>query len=133
MDLPKIDLRALQPAQRSVDRRREIGRALVIGQRRANPAFGGENHPAAQCRLRRQDLAKQGFGIPETLLAVEAIDIGGIEQIDARLQHGMDQPGGSGNTRPPSARRHIPQAIGENGGAIGPEQAWLRAGAYLVH
>ena len=98
VDLPQIDHIGAQAAQRGIDRRVQVGRALVIGQRRQDSALGGEHHPRAQAGFGRKHFAQQRFGIAETAGPVEAIDIRRVQQGDAGIERGMDQPGGVGRS-----------------------------------
>ena len=92
VDLPQVNRIRLEPPQRSINCFVQIVRALVIGQRRLDPALGRQHHSRTQARLGRQHFAQQSLGIAEPAAAIEAVNVRRIEQGDPGIERSMDQP-----------------------------------------
>ena len=91
MDLVEVDRVDPQPAERTLQRPHQIVAARIVGDRRGDPALGREHHPRAQSRRGGEDLAEQRLGVAEPRRAVEAVDVGGIEQRHTRVERRLDQ------------------------------------------
>jgi hypothetical protein len=90
VDLVEVDLLHPQTRQRGVQRLFEVGWTGVVRHASHDPALGRQDHPLAQARRLGQHPAKQGLGRAESALAGQAVDVGRIEQGDARFERRLD-------------------------------------------
>ena len=94
MDLPQVDALNTESGEGSIDRLLEVGRAGVIGERRADSTLGREDHALAQGRGRLQHLTEIGFALAERgAPVIEAVDVRGINQVHSSIERSFDQSG----------------------------------------
>ena len=92
VDLPQVDVFDTESGERSVDRRAEILRARVIGQRRHDAALGGQDHAISKRWCRGEYFAESLFVLAKARAPViEAINIGGVDQVHAVVESGLDE------------------------------------------
>ena len=111
VDLPQVDPLDAEPPQRGVAGLGDVGRARIIRHAHADAALGGEREALAQARRLGQHPAQQRLGRAEALAVVGAVDVGGVQKVDAGLERRLHALAGGLHVRAPEA----PHAPGERG------------------
>ena len=92
VDLIEVDHIDAESAQAGIDGRPQICVARVVRDGRHDPAFGGQHHLVAQMRSLGEDLPEQFLVATETrAVVVEAVHVGGVDQVHAEFEGGLDQ------------------------------------------
>ncbi len=86
VDLVEVDVVGAEPAQRRVAGAQDVQArvALIVGTEAGPPVdLGAEDHLVAAA----------GQGLPDDALRIaRVVDVGGIDEVDARVQRGVDDP-----------------------------------------
>ena len=92
VDLIEVDHVDAESAQAGIDGRPQIRVARVVRDGRHDPAFGGQHHLVAQMRSLGEDLPEQFLVATETrAVVVEAVHVGGVDQVHAEIEGGLDE------------------------------------------
>lgn len=94
MDLIQVDPVDAEPFEGCIERGGEMGSGRVVGNGWNDSALGCEGHPFTEGRLRSQDVAKEPLCVTEAVpTPIEAINVGGVDQVHPEIQRGLDESG----------------------------------------
>ena len=126
MDLVEVDHVDAEATEAGIDGRAQIGIARVVGNGGHDPALGGEHHAVTQLGGGSEHTTQHFLVAPESRApVVEAVDIGGVDEVHAEVERGLDEGlrlALVGGGEAPAAEAEGPDGIeaGREGSGAGP-------------